>query len=70
MWSSLILDTVIKVTFVGAGVAVIYAALKSSKTESKKNNYSVTIDAPNLTKDEKEKIAERVLKGMKQQWSK
>ncbi|MBE5107411.1 hypothetical protein IGI01_19655 [Bacillus thuringiensis] len=33
MWSSLVLDNVIKIAFVGAGVAIIYAALKPNKTE-------------------------------------
>lgn len=38
MWSSLILDNVIKITFVGAGVAIIYAALKPNKIDTKVTN--------------------------------
>ncbi|WP_257154712.1 hypothetical protein [Bacillus cereus] len=61
MWSSVILDNVIKIIFVGAGVAIIYAALKVSKTETKNTNYSETVDAPNLTKEETEKFAKQVV---------
>ncbi|PFW55878.1 hypothetical protein COL13_17795 [Bacillus cereus] len=65
MWSSLVLDNVIKLTFVGAGVAIIYAALKPNKTETKTTNYSVTVDAPNLTKEEAEQVAKQVVENMK-----
>ncbi|HDR3493948.1 TPA: hypothetical protein QCN73_005548 [Bacillus wiedmannii] len=65
MWSSLILDNVIKITFVGAGVAIIYAALKPTKTETKTTNYTVTVDAPNLTKEETERFAKKVIENMK-----
>lgn len=64
MWSSVILDNVIKIIFVGAGVAIIYAALKLSKTETKTTNYSVTVDAPNLTKEETERFAKQVVENM------
>ncbi|MGG0209535.1 hypothetical protein [Bacillus mycoides] len=64
MWSSLVLDNVIKITFVGAGVAVIYAALKPNKAETK-TTYSVTVNAPKLTKEESEKFAEQVVENMK-----
>ncbi|WP_225315579.1 hypothetical protein [Bacillus safensis] len=65
MWSSLVLDNVIKVTFVGAGVAIIYAALKPNKTDTKVTNYTVTVDAPNLTKEETEQFAKKVIENMK-----
>ncbi|EJQ77875.1 hypothetical protein IGO_05694 [Bacillus toyonensis] len=64
MWSSLVLDNVIKITFVGAGVAIIYAALKPNKTETK-TTYRVTVTAPNLTKEEADKVAKQVVEGMK-----
>ncbi|PEA06321.1 hypothetical protein CON37_02105 [Bacillus cereus] len=64
MWSSVILDNVIKIIFVGAGGAIIYAALKLSKTETKTTNYSVTVDAPNLTKEETERFAKEVVQNM------
>jgi short subunit fatty acids transporter len=64
MWSSLLLDNIIKITFVGAGVAIIYAALKPNKTETK-TNYTVTVDAPNLTKEETEQFAKKVIENMK-----
>ncbi|MED3089962.1 hypothetical protein [Bacillus toyonensis] len=64
MWSSVILDNVIKIIFVGAGVAIIYAALKLSKTETKTTNYSVTVDASNLTKEETERFAKQVVENM------
>ncbi|UYX52300.1 hypothetical protein M3Y14_28210 [Bacillus thuringiensis] len=51
MWSSLVLENVIKITFVGAGAAIIYAALKPNKTETKAT-YSVTVNAPKLAKEE------------------
>ncbi|ARJ26114.1 hypothetical protein B7492_34155 (plasmid) [Bacillus mycoides] len=64
MWSSLILDNVIKITFVGAGAAIIYAALKPNKTETK-TTYSVIVNAPNLTKEEADKVAKQVVENMK-----
>ncbi|WP_249365239.1 hypothetical protein [Bacillus cereus] len=65
IWSSLVLDNVIKITFVGAGAAIIYAALKPNKTEAKTTNYTVTVDAPNLTKEETEQFAKKVIENMK-----
>lgn len=62
MWSSLVLDNVIKITFVGAGVAIIYAALKPNKSETKTTNYSITVDATNLTKEEVERVVENTKK--------
>ncbi|PFP97721.1 hypothetical protein COK06_13295 [Bacillus cereus] len=64
MWSSLVLDNVIKITFVGAGAAIIYAALKPNKTEAK-TTYSVTVNAPKLTKEETEQFAKQVVENMK-----
>ncbi|WMW41361.1 hypothetical protein RE433_28910 (plasmid) [Bacillus cereus] len=64
MWSSSVLDNVIKITFVGAGVAIIYAALKPNKTEAK-TTYSVTVNAPKLTKEDSEKFAKQVVENMK-----
>ncbi|WP_257148752.1 hypothetical protein [Bacillus cereus] len=64
MWSSLVLDNVIKITFAGAGVAIIYSALKPHKSETKKT-YSVTVNAPKLTKEESESFAKQVVESMK-----
>ncbi|MED3090390.1 hypothetical protein [Bacillus toyonensis] len=65
MWSSVVLDNVIKITFIGAGGTIIYAALRLSKTETKTTNYSVTVDAPNLTKEETARFAKQVVENMK-----
>lgn len=64
MWSSLVLDNIIKIAFVGAGATIIYAALKLNKKEAKTIKYSVTIKTPNLTKEEAEQLAERVVENM------
>ncbi|WP_319618412.1 hypothetical protein [Bacillus cereus group sp. BfR-BA-01700] len=68
MWSSLILDNVIKITFVGAGAAIIYAALNPNKKETKTNTYSVTVHAPNLTKEEADGVARQVVENMKRKF--
>ncbi|WP_439876689.1 hypothetical protein ACSLGG_29435 (plasmid) [Bacillus mycoides] len=60
----MVLDNVIKVTFVGAGAAIIYAALKPNKTEAK-TTYSVTVNAPKLTKEESEEFAKQVVENMR-----
>lgn len=65
MWSSLVLDNVIKLTFAGAGVAIIYASLKSYKKETKTFTYSATVNAPNLTKEEADQVAKQVVENMK-----
>ncbi|HDR4392998.1 TPA: hypothetical protein QCP61_005136 [Bacillus cereus] len=65
MWSSLVLDNVIKITFVGAGVTIIYASLKTSKKETKTFTYSATVNAPNLTKEEADQVAKQVVENMK-----
>lgn len=65
MWSSLVLDNVIKITCVCVRTAIIYATLKSRKTETKTTNYSVTVNAPNLSKERTEQLAKNVVDNMK-----
>ncbi|HHB1925698.1 TPA: hypothetical protein ACOQ9V_004735 [Bacillus cereus] len=68
IWSSLVLDNVIKITFVGAGVALIYSALKPNKKETKTTTYSVTVNAPNLTKEEADEVARKAVENMDKKW--
>lgn len=65
MWSSLILDNAIRITFFGIGIAIIYSALKPSKQVTKTTRYSVSVNAPNLTKEETEQLGKRVIKEMR-----
>ncbi|MEM5606505.1 hypothetical protein AAHB51_27800 [Bacillus cereus] len=67
MWSSLVLDNVIKITFVGAGAAIIYTALKPNKAETK-TIYSVNVNAPKLTKEEVDRVAKQVVENMKKKF--
>ncbi|CUB44757.1 hypothetical protein BN2127_JRS4_04580 [Bacillus cereus] len=65
MWSSLVLDNVIKITCVCVGIAIIYATLKPRKTETKTTNYSAIVNDPNLSKEETEQLAKNVVDNMK-----